>query len=53
MDTTKLRELLDQRDELDDQIRTLVGGPKERKPQHCKVCNSTEHTARNCPSKQA
>lgn len=52
MDTTRIRELLKQRDELDEEIREAVGGTKERKPQKCSHCQQEGHTARNCPTKQ-
>ena len=49
MDTQKLRELLDKRDEIDADIAAAVGGKvKERKPQACSKCGSPDHTARNC-----
>jgi hypothetical protein len=57
MDTQKLRELLDQRDILDQEIAAAVIAPeaaaaRPRKPQKCSVCGGEDHTARNCPSKQ-
>lgn len=49
MDTNKLRELLDKRDELDAEILSIVSGMKERKPQTCGNCGETGHSARTCP----
>ncbi len=52
MDTAALRKLLDARDALDLEISEAVGGvKKERKPQSCSICSSTEHSARTCPQK--
>lgn len=55
MDTQRLRELLDQRDALDDEIIKIVtGNPKrERKSLTCSACGSNDHTARTCPTKGA
>lgn len=56
MDTQKLRELLDQRDHIDNEIANMVtgnGAKKERKPLTCSACGSDQHTARTCPTKQA
>ena len=52
IDTTKIRELLDRRDALDQELASLIGGTKERKPQRCSICSSTEHSARTCPQKK-
>lgn len=51
MDTDKLRELLDKRDRLDEEIVALVTG-KEKKPVKCSNCGGESHTARSCPQKQ-
>ncbi len=55
MDSNRIRALLDQRDELDRELLTLVGGnttsPSPRKPVACSVCNGEGHTARTCPTK--
>lgn len=49
MDTAKIRELLDQRDNLDKELAAIVNGSKkERKPLTCSKCGSPDHTARNC-----
>ena len=50
MDTDKLRQLLDQRDKLDDEIRELVNGDK-KKPQRCSKCGEEGHSIRTCPQK--
>lgn len=52
MDTQRIRELLDARDKLDSEIRALVNGEKERKPQSCSGCGETGHSLRTCPKKQ-
>lgn len=52
LDTQRIRDLLDKRDELDQELSAIfAGAPKERKQQRCSSCLSTEHTARNCPKK--
>lgn len=48
MDTNYLRELLDQRDELDAKIAAHVTGQKERKPQRCGNCLEEGHSSRTC-----
>ena len=58
MDTQKLRELLDELDDLNGRIAQLVGGARieqfkaERKPQKCGTCGQEGHSARTCPSKE-
>lgn len=53
MDTDALRKLLDQRDSIDEQIRSLItGAPKERKTIKCSICDTEGHTARTCSQKQ-
>lgn len=49
MDTNRIRELLNKRDEIDEQIRDAVG--KERKVQKCSVCSEEGHSSRTCPKK--
>lgn len=53
MDTQKLRDLLNKRDELDAEIAsTVLGASKQpRAPQTCSLCKSTEHSARKCPQR--
>lgn len=53
LDTTRVRELLDLRDQIDQDIRNLVNGTevKERKPIKCSVCQGEGHTARTCPKR--
>lgn len=52
MDSQKLRELLDEKDEIEIDIAKLVNADKkERAPQKCKICGSLEHTKRKCPNK--
>lgn len=47
LDTQKVRELLDKRDAIDEQLREMFNG-KERKPQTCGNCGETGHSARTC-----
>lgn len=52
MDTQRIRELLDQRDAIDKELRELVHGEvKERKPVRCSSCGEEGHNARACPKK--
>ncbi len=53
MDTQRIRALLDKRDEIDAEIVALVTNGKERKPQKCGKCGSTEHNARACTQQSA
>lgn len=48
MDTNRMRELLDQRDAIDEEMKTLVTGTKERKPQVCGNCGLPGHSSRTC-----
>ena len=55
MDTQRLRELLDQRDDIDREISSLViaagySHPPKRAVS-CSLCNQHGHTARTCPTK--
>lgn len=54
MDTARIRQLLDKRDEIDKEIVGLVteGPTKERRIQRCSVCGDTAHSARTCPQRQ-
>ena len=53
MDTARLRELLDDRDKIDLEIRELVNGngTKERKQNKCGHCQAEGHSVRTCPNK--
>lgn len=54
MDTQKLRELCDRRDDIDAEIAATVAGTtkKDRKSLTCSKCGSPDHTARTCPQKE-
>jgi len=52
LDVTRIRELLDKRDEIDQELQSLVTGTKERKVQRCSKCGEEGHTARTCPKKE-
>ena len=52
MDTQRIRQLIDQRDAIDAELKDLIGGgSRERKPQKCSICGDTFHSARTCPQK--
>jgi len=54
LDTQKLRELCDRRDDIDAEIAATVAGTikKDRKSLTCSKCGSANHTARTCPQKE-
>lgn len=52
MDTQRIRELLDKRDALDEQIKEAIGGEVVKKTITCSKCKSEGHTARTCPQKE-
>lgn len=54
MDTQKIRQLLDRRDELDREIAEAVGGGNgTKKAVKCSACGEEGHTARTCTKKQS
>lgn len=48
LDTNKVRELLDKRDDLDLEIAALITGTKERKAIVCGSCGQPGHSSRTC-----
>lgn len=50
MDTTRIRELLDQRDKIDAEIVAVITGSAKRAIK-CSLCQQEGHTARSCPTK--
>ena len=55
MDIERMKELIAQREAIDDELTKIVTGStkRERKALTCSACGSTDHTARNCPTKGA
>lgn len=51
MDTQRIRNLLDQRDAIDAELKEIIGGTKERKTQRCGTCGKEGHTTRTCPER--
>jgi len=51
MDTNRIKEIAQEIEGLEEELRQLVLGVKERKPTACSVCKQEGHTARNCPQK--
>lgn len=45
------KELLYKREEIDEQLATLLSGEVKKKQVKCSTCSETGHTARNCPTK--
>jgi len=55
IDIERAKELIIQREKIDDELREIFGGERKRS-QECSVCkkagrDGTGHTARNCPHK--
>jgi hypothetical protein len=48
LDTARIRQLLDKRDDIDRELQELISG---KKPVKCSHCGGENHTARNCPSR--
>ena len=51
MDTQRIRQLLDRRDEIDRELVELVSG-QAKKAVKCSTCGEEGHTARTCTKKQ-
>lgn len=49
IDTNRVRELLDKRDEIDQELQTIFNTKKTIK---CGTCGEEGHSARTCPKKQ-
>jgi len=52
IDTNRVRELLNKRDEIEAELAAIFTGTKERKAQRCSKCGEEGHTARTCPKKE-
>lgn len=52
IDTAKIRELLNKRDEIDKELAECFTSTKERKPQACGICNEIGHSQRTCPKRE-
>ena len=52
IDVNRIRDLLNKREEIDQELLALFTGTKERKPQRCSVCQQEGHSARTCPTKK-
>ena len=50
-DTTRIRQLLDKRDEIDVELTALFQGQQTRKTIKCGTCQQEGHTARTCPQR--
>lgn len=53
IDTTRVRDLLDKRDEIEAELKEIFTAGKERKVQKCSICQEEGHSARTCPKKPA
>jgi len=51
LDTQRIRELLDSRDKIDEELQGIFTGSKEPKTRRCSICNTEGHSARTCPTK--
>lgn len=52
MDTNRIREITLEIEKLEEELKQIVVGVKERKPTVCSVCKTEGHTARTCPKKE-
>jgi len=52
LDTQRIRELLDRRDEIDQELAAVFAGATIKKTITCGNCHEQGHTARKCPSKE-
>jgi hypothetical protein len=46
------KDLIRRREEIDEQLTTLLSGELKKKTVKCSNCGETGHTARTCPSRQ-
>lgn len=57
MDVQRMRQLLDQRDEIDRELSAIVNGGQmtttTKRPVRCSSCGGEGHTARACPQPPA
>jgi hypothetical protein len=53
MDTQRIRELLDKRDTIDQELKDIFAGIPGKKPLRCGHCQEDGHTARSCPKKSS
>ena len=49
IDTARIRELLNKRDEIDQELANLFAGVKKQVT--CSICKESGHTARSCPTR--
>ena len=52
IDTARIRELLNKRDEIDTELAGIFAGQHMKKPVKCGACGEEGHTARTCSKKQ-
>ena len=52
INTTRIRELLDKRDEIDTELAAIFAGQGVKKTITCSLCKTEGHTARSCPQRQ-
>ena len=50
IDTTRIRDLLAKRDQIDVELAAMFGG-SQKKPIKCGQCGEEGHTARTCPKR--
>jgi hypothetical protein len=51
IDTNRVRELLNKRDEIDAELAGIFTGILPKKTLRCGACHEEGHTARTCPTK--
>lgn len=53
IDTARIRELLNKRDEIDAELAAVFAGNAPKKAITCSLCKTEGHSARTCPQKPA
>lgn len=51
IDTARIRDLLNKRDEIDAELAAVFVGSSSKKPINCSRCSQPGHSARTCPQK--
>lgn len=52
MDYDRIKSLLAKHEEIENELKELFTGTKERRAQKCSICNQEGHSARTCTQKQ-
>ena len=52
-DITRAKELIERREQIDEELAAIFATGKSRKPQKCSSCGEEGHSARTCPTKKS